>query len=82
MMFLHTLHLIGGLRERLQSPLNIPIGPGLFIHSFSFVLGLGWGRGDEKGRDSSPPPSNPFADCPLAENSVTQLQGTLSVLLL
>lgn len=46
------------------------------------VLGPGPGRGDEKGRDSSPPPSNPSADCPLAENSVTQLQGTLSALLL
>lgn len=44
------------------------------------VFPLCVGRGDEKGRDSSPPPSNPFADCPLAENSVPQLQGTLSVL--
>lgn len=83
MTFLHMLYLVRGLRERLHSPLITPFGTSVLLaHSFLFALGLGRRRGDEKERDGSPPPSNPFADCPLAENLVTQLQGILSVLFL
>jgi hypothetical protein len=39
------------------------------VSIFPFALGLSWGRGDDKRRNGSPPPNNPLAHCPLAENS-------------
>lgn len=70
------------LKERLDSPLITPIGIlwALLIQFFLCAWPHREGEVMKRGETSSPPPSNPFADCPLAENSVPQLQGTLSVL--